>query len=120
MPIPVISGLFGLVDTWLAGRIDRKKATSEREADHIRNEASWDELQARASSYSWKDEFWTLVLGIPVICAFVPFLVPYVKEGFIVLETMPDYYKQFVGGAIAASFGIRKLSDAWKAVKATK
>jgi len=44
---------------------------------------------------------------------FIPSLVPYVKEGFIVLESMPDFYKGFLGAAIAASFGIKTLSN-WK------
>jgi len=38
-------------------------------------------------------------------------MVPYVQEGFNVLSTMPDYYKAFLGGAIAASFGIKSMSS---------
>jgi hypothetical protein len=37
-------------------------------------------------------------------------MVPYVEQGFIVLETMPDYYKGFLGAAIAASFGMKAVS----------
>jgi hypothetical protein len=37
--------------------------------------------------------------------------VPYVEQGFAVLETMPDWYKGFLGAAVAASFGIRSLTN---------
>jgi len=36
--------------------------------------------------------------------------VPVVQEGFRVLEGMPEFYKAFLGAAVAASFGIRALS----------
>ena len=52
-----------------------------------------------------------VVLSLPLIGAFIPSMVPYVQEGFNVLSTMPDYYKAFLGGAIAASFGIKSMSS---------
>jgi len=42
--------------------------------------------------------------------AFIPEAVPVVSAGFDVLEGMPDWYKAFLGAAVAASFGIRTLS----------
>jgi hypothetical protein len=48
-----------------------------------------------------------------MIGAFVPDMVPYVKEGFVVLNEMPEFYKAFLGAAIAASFGIKSLAN-WK------
>jgi len=37
-------------------------------------------------------------------------MVPYIKEGFITLQEMPDFYKGFLGAAMAASFGIKSLA----------
>jgi hypothetical protein len=37
-------------------------------------------------------------------------MVPYIHEGFRVLNDMPDFYKGFLGAAIAASFGIKALT----------
>ena len=34
-------------------------------------------------------------------------------EGFRVLDQMPDWYKGFLGAAVAASFGLRGLAN-WK------
>jgi hypothetical protein len=44
------------------------------------------------------------------VLAFVPEAVDIVRNGFVVLEGMPDWYKGFLGAAVAASFGIRTLS----------
>jgi hypothetical protein len=42
--------------------------------------------------------------------AFIPEAVHIVRDGFEVLESMPDWYKAFLGAAVAASFGIRTLT----------
>jgi hypothetical protein len=34
-------------------------------------------------------------------------------QGFAALDGMPDWYKGFLGAAVAASFGIRGLAN-WK------
>ena len=41
--------------------------------------------------------------------AFVPSAVPYVIEGFNALETMPEWYRVYLGVIMAASFGVRQL-----------
>ena len=77
----------------------------------IEADADWEAIQADASTNSWKDEWFAVILSLPLIGAFIPDIVPYVERGFAVLETMPDYYKAFLGGAIAASFGLKSLSN---------
>jgi len=47
---------------------------------------------------------------VPLCMAFIPEAVPIVSAGFDVLEGMPDWYKAFLGAAVAASFGIRTLT----------
>ena len=65
--------------------------------------------QNKNANTSWKDEFWTLILAIPMICAFVPLLVPYVHAGFDALKQMPDWYQYVLIAAICTSFGIRTM-----------
>jgi hypothetical protein len=40
-------------------------------------------------------------------------MVPVVMSGFEALNAMPEWYKGFLGAAVAASFGIRGLAN-WK------
>jgi len=53
------------------------------------------------------------LFSIPCILAFYEPAVPAVMRGFSVLEGMPDWYKAFLGAAVAASFGLRGLAN-WK------
>jgi hypothetical protein len=40
-------------------------------------------------------------------------MVPVVMNGFAALDAMPEWYKGFLGAAVAASFGLRGLAN-WK------
>lgn len=79
----------------------------------------WNKAMARGSMTSWKDEYWTIILSIPMIGCFIPKVAPYIMEGFKVLSTTPDWYKAAIGLAIAASFGYRKFAD-WNMQKHLK
>lgn len=67
----------------------------------------WAKTMAEASKDSWKDEYWTIVLGIPAIMSFVPGLVPYVELGFHALTQTPEWYQGALLISIGASFGVR-------------
>jgi hypothetical protein len=106
----LISSVFGIGQSWLQNKAEKQKAVHEKDITVIKNSATWEEKQADNSNASWKDEWFTIVLSVPLIGAFIPELVPFIAEGFMVLETMPDYYKGFLGAAMAASFGIKGLA----------
>lgn len=67
----------------------------------------WEKIQAKNAGDSWKDEYWTVVLSIPVILCFVPFMVEYIEASFVALSSTPDWYQYLIGAAILSSFGIR-------------
>jgi len=105
----------------LAGGMIKNKA-EEKQAKHkakmsmIKNDADWESKMVDASAHSWKDEFWTIVLSIPV------FMVGYaivindltvierVKEGFDALSGLPEWYQYLLFIAISSSFGIKGAS----------
>ena len=103
----LIGPVSNLVGTFLKNKSEEKQAVHESKMRRIQADADWETQQASASQSSWKDEWFAVILSLPLIGAFIPSLVPYVQEGFIVLSSMPDYYKGFLAAAIAASFGIR-------------
>ena len=110
---PIVAGIVSLGSEWLKRRGEKTQAKHERELAKIEHEKNWDEIHASNAGSSWKDEWFVIVLSIPMIGAFTPDLVPHIREGFEVLESMPEYYKIFLGSAIGASFGIKALSK-WK------
>lgn len=121
--IGIITTLLGIGGNWLQGRAERAKLKEERktEIERAKNEIiknrenaeiDWDLLMAKGSQDSWKDEFWTIILAIPVIGCFIPPLTPFIEKGFIVLSTqVPEWYLYSLGVAIAAAFGVRQLSN---------
>jgi len=109
--IPLISAIGSIASQWLSNKAEKSKAKHTKELEIIQQGGNWEELHAQGSQTSWKDEWFTILFSVPLIMCFIPSLVPYVEQGFIVLERMPDWYKGFLGAAVAASFGIRSLTN---------
>lgn len=108
-----IAPVANLISGYLKNKAEEKRAVHERKLQEIKQTANWDEIQAANAGSSWKDEFFTIIFSIPLILAFIPGAVPYVQAGFAVLESMPEWYKAFLGAAVAASFGMRTLAK-WR------
>ncbi len=110
---PILTGIITLGSEWFKRRGEKAQAKHDLKIKQLSAEQDWDIAQATNAGSSWKDEWFVIVLSIPMIGSFIPGMVPHMQEGFVVLGTMPDYYKAFLGSAIAASFGIKALSK-WK------
>ena len=107
-----------LAGTWMAGKVEEKKAqaktkVAKAEAEAIvmqkkaTGEIDWDLESARGSQSSWKDEWLTILFSLPLILAFVPGMEELVRNGFQQLEQMPEWYQYSLGVIVAASFGTR-------------
>jgi hypothetical protein len=93
-----------LVQVEAKAEISRKVAAGELE---------WNNTMAEASNNSWKDEWLTILVSIPLILAFAG-KEDVVTRGFEALELMPDFYKTAVGVVFAASFGVQQLTKMFK------
>lgn len=94
----------------LEAALQQKKLESIQKAEDY--ESAWNLAQIQNSG--WKDEYWTIILSLPFIGAFIPFLVPYIIEGFAALDKMPGWYKYYVGLAIGAAFGFQQVVKIYK------
>lgn len=108
--LQVFNTIAGIAGDWLQGMRDRMNARNEAAIAITRarvdHEITWDTQQARNAETSWKDEFWTIILAIPLVLCFIPGMVPFVREGFEVMrDVVPDWYIAAVSVAIAAAFG---------------
>jgi hypothetical protein len=114
LAIPILSEIVGLGRTYLDGKIKIKQATNEAQAKIIEksvdHQNKWEEIMATSSQTSWKDEYWTIVLSVPMIMCFFPGLQPYVIAGFKALEETPEWYQYLMLTAVLAAFGLRGLS----------
>lgn len=103
----IINGVVG----WFKDKSAIKKAKVEGQIKVIQqaagNTAEWEQLHAKGSQTSWKDEFWTLVFAIPLIMGFIPGGEKYTKAGFTALSGMPEWYQYTLVTMVLASFGIK-------------
>ena len=109
----LISPVANLAGTYLKNKHEQGQAKHQAKMQVIQNTATWEDKMADASGSSWKDEFWTLVLALPI------FMVGYaiafddvevmdrVHAGFEALSGLPEYYQYLLFLAVSASFGIR-------------
>jgi hypothetical protein len=113
MYIPVLSQLIEGAFSFFKNKQEQKKIEIQGNIERIERsdnkEAEWEKIMAEGSKNSWKDEFWTVILAIPLVMCFIPATVPYIREGFLVLETMPEYYRYWLGLAIGAAFAVRQF-----------
>ena len=98
--------------TNLIGKVnDNKTKIKESQIKRLENAedklAEWESIQAENGRFSWKDEFWTVILSVPLVLCFFPDYVSFVQNGFEALKTMPDFYQYWLGVAILTSFGVR-------------
>lgn len=109
----LLGPIAGLAKTWMTNRHEQSQAKHQAKMQVISNTATWEEKMADASANSLKDEFWTAILAIPLLCvgysvvANDPSILDRVADGFRALDTLPDWYQYLLFLAVSASFGIR-------------
>ena len=112
----LIGPVAGLAKNYLSNKAEEKQAKHQAKMSVIQNDADWESKMADASKDSWKDEFWTIVLAIPVfmvgyaIAANDVTVIARVATGFEALEKLPEWYQYLLFIAISSSFGIRGAS----------
>ena len=112
----LIAPVSKLVGGYFKNKSEEKQAKHQAKMEVIKNDADWESKMADASASSWKDEFWTVVLSIPVfmvgyaIIANDTTIIDRVTLGFAALEGLPEWYQYLLFIAISSSFGIRGAS----------
>ena len=62
----LISPVANVAGQIIKNRGEIAKAKHDAQMQTIQNNADWESKMADASANSWKDEFWTLVLAVPI------------------------------------------------------
>ena len=120
----LIAPIAEVAKTWIGGKVEASRAKSEANLEITKakaeiakkvaaGELEWNQAMAEASDKSWKDEWLTILVSIPLILAFTG-QEEIVMKGFAALEQMPDFYKTAVGVVFAASFGIQSIKNMMK------
>ena len=102
--------------TYLSNKAEEKQAKHEAKMTVIQNDSDWEAKMVDASASSWKDEFWTIILAIPIfmvgyaIIANDMSVVDRTKQAFQTLNELPEWYQYLLFIAISSSFGIKGAS----------
>lgn len=114
----ILAPLAKLAGTYMEGRqkkaqakADLEVAKLEAKAEAARKDASWEDAALQSADNSWKDEAWTLCFIAIILASFIPPLQPYMQAGFDFLRTAPDWIQWGILASIAASFGIKSISQ---------
>ena len=95
----LIGPLTELAGGWLKGKADKQAAEAKLKLTEAEakakimlsketNIADWERIMAEGSKSSWKDEWFVIVLSIPLVLAFIPEL----KAGFsMALNNFPRH-----------------------------
>ena len=112
----LIGPVANLAGGFLKNKAEEKQAKHEAKMKVIQDDGDWESKMADASSSSWKDEFWTIVLSVPIfmigysIVVGDPEIVNRVEDGFVALSGLPEWYQMLLFIAISSSFGIKGVS----------
>ena len=124
----LIGPIANLAGSWMNSKVEKVKADGQAKVAQARakavvaekvatGEVAWEKSMADATDSSWKDEFALVVLLAPAILVFVPSMTEYVRTGFEVLNTLPDWYQYLLFIAVSSSFGIKGVGQAMKMIK---
>lgn len=112
----LIGPIANIAGGYLKNKAEEKQAKHKAKLKVIENDAEWESKAVDATQNSWRDEFWTLVLSIPIfmigysIVIGDPDIVVRVEDGFQALSQLPEWYQYLLFIAISSSFGIKGVS----------
>ena len=124
----LIGPIANLASSWMESKVEKVKADGQAKVAQARSKAAvadkvasgeiaWEKSMADNTDSSWKDEFALIVLLAPAILVFIPSMTEYVRSGFEVLNTLPEWYQYLLFIAVSSSFGIKGVGQAMKMIK---
>jgi len=109
----LIGPAIDLAKDFVKGKAEEKKAIQQRKISAIQNDADWENKMADATSNSWKDEFWSIILALPIVAVAYSVaiddvsIIERVNQGFAALNSLPEWYQYLLFIAVSASFGLK-------------
>ncbi len=109
----LIGPITDMVGSYMNNKAEEKQAKHQAKMTAIQNDANWEAKMADASSSSWKDEWFTILLSLPLLLIGYAVtvdditIIERVKAGFQTLEELPEFYQYLLFIAVSARFGIK-------------
>ena len=123
----VVSQIVGTVFKVMQTRSQTKQIQAMAEQKHyekmLEGKINYEVAKQNAMDNSWRDEWFTILLSIPLLIIFgsifldKPEWITKLKEGFETMNQLPDWYIYALLAAIASSFGLKVTDLAIKKFK---
>ena len=110
----------GLKKAEIEAKTSVAKAVAEGKLEADKLNSQWENKAVDQLSGSLKDEFITLVILLPAILVFVPYTQPFVRLGFDILGTLPDWYINLIYITVCAGLGLKGVGGISKFMKGKK
>lgn len=85
--------------------IKKLEANEKALSEGRKQDTDWELASLKNSS--WKDEFWTIMIALPLPFVWFPKTQEAVLKGFEILNQTPDWYRWLLVTIVLAAFGIR-------------
>jgi hypothetical protein len=98
-------------------KAEQEQEKLETEVEHeetvalITGRDAYDLEALKQKGKTYLDEYYGYMLGVPIMASFIPFLQPYVANGWVIIATVPLWYQTVLIGILASTFGLRFLFD---------
>ena len=109
----LIGPAIDLAKDFVKGKAEEKKAIQQRKISAIQNDADWEAKMADGTKNSWKDEFWSVILSLPILAVAYsvvtdnPAVIDSLNAAFDTLNSLPEWYQYLLFIAVSASFGLK-------------
>ena len=105
----------GLKKAEIEAKTTVAKAVAEGKLEADKLDAQWESKAIENTGL--RDEFITLVIMCPAILVFIPSFQPYVRLGFDILGTLPDWYINLIYITVCAGLGLKGVGGISKFMK---
>ena len=113
---PIVDGVTGIIKEKQRRKSMKVELEGAIQQQRLKNieagrvaEVEWN--KASINKAGWRPGFLTILLSIPMVLVFIPFMVQYVEQGFAALDKTPEWYRILIGVMVSSAFGVKKLSD---------
>jgi len=111
----LFSGAVDFAKDFIKGKVEEAKIKKDIKLEALKNEGAWEQIMAEGTHTSFKDEFFTILLSVPIILVGYAVamdemeIIARLHDAFIALEALPDWYSYLLFIAVSASFGMRSV-----------
>ena len=119
----LVGPIANLAKGYLSNKAEEKQAKHQAKMSIIQNDADWESKMAEASGNSWKDEYLTIVLTLPLIAVGYAVVtgdnsvIERLDQGFDALEKTPEWYQYLLFLACSSAFAVKGADKIMKSRK---